>query len=238
MEDKNELSDIVLDKEDNKSQKAKRILLIAALLIVIFLITIVIVRATNEPKVKNDTPKLNLPPEPIAKTQDKKPEPKDELFQKVDIQEADDMEESFEQMVKSLKEKEKEKLKKEIEKVPPKVEKKIEEKVKNIEIKEKIQKPQYKEKQNEQKNKVIQTANATKGYYVQVGATSRLSPDKKFLAKIEKSGYKIALLPIDIKGKKVTKILIGPYNTSKAARNSLKEIKQKINKDAFVYRVK
>ena len=42
MEDKNELSDIVLEKEDDKSQKAKRILLIVAVLIVVFLITIVI----------------------------------------------------------------------------------------------------------------------------------------------------------------------------------------------------
>ena len=108
MEDKNELSDIVLEKEDDKSQKAKRILLIVAVLIVVFLITIVIMKVTNDSKSAN-TPKLTLPPEPITKSIDTQVKQEDALFKKVDIEEADeDKKESFEEMVKSLKEKKKE----------------------------------------------------------------------------------------------------------------------------------
>ena len=86
------------------------------------------------------------------------------------------------------------------------------------------------------KNKI--SSLATTGVYVQVGATSRLSPDKKFLKTITSKNYDYKLLPINVKGKKVTKILIGPYKSTKEAKAVLADIKSKINKDAFIYRVK
>ena len=235
MEDKNELSDIVLEKEDDKSQKAKRILLIVAVLIVVFLITIVIMKVTNDSKSAN-TPKLTLPPEPITKSIDTQVKQEDALFKKVDIEEADeDKKESLEEMVKSLKEKEKKKIKEEI---TQKVEKEIPAPVaekkeipKEVEKVKKAPKPVKKVK-----NKI--SSLATTGVYVQVGATSRLSPDKKFLKTITSKNYDYKLLPINVKGKKVTKILIGPYKSTKEAKAVLADIKSKINKDAFIYRVK
>ncbi|MBL0686481.1 MAG: SPOR domain-containing protein [Sulfurospirillum sp.] len=79
---------------------------------------------------------------------------------------------------------------------------------------------------------------ATKGVYIQVAATSKLTPDKDFLEELILENYRYRFLPIDIKGTKVTKILIGPYNSSAEARALLGNIKSKINKDAYIYRVK
>jgi DedD protein len=243
VEDKNELSDIVLEKEDNKSQKIKRILLIAALLIVIFLITIVIMKVTNDSSTPiNNNPKLNLPPEPIAKSVEQpKAQKDDELFKKVDIQEVDEKKESFEDMVKSLKEKEKKKIEEVVTKVKQEEPVPTKNKVNQVANEVKKQATKTIEKPAIKQTAKVENNNASivpKGTYVQVGATSRLSPDKKFLALITNNKYNYKLLPIDVKGKKVTKILVGPYNSTNEAKKVIGDIKSKINKDAFIYRVR
>lgn len=237
MEDKNELSDIVLEKDDNKSIKAKRILIIVALLIVVFLVVLVVMRVVNKPDQKqNNGAKLILPPNPTQKVVEPKKE--DELFKQVPIVEEEDKKESFEEMVKSLKEKEIQKQ----EDLQPKIEEakkvieavKTQEKPKATTPTKKIIKPVAKPVQTKKRANDL----ATTGVYVQVGATSRLTPDKKFLAKLASKKYEYRLLPIDVKGTKVTKILIGPYANSSAAKTVLGDIKSSINKDAFIYRVK
>jgi len=245
MEDRNELSDIVLEKEDNKVLKIKRILIIAALLILIFLVALVVMKVINNPAEQNRNSKLILPPEPKANNVEPKKE--DNLFKQVPITQDDDKKESFEDMVKSLKEKEIKKQEKiqavkeiakteaviqEVKKVEPKKVAKVTETPKTV-LTPKIE------------EKVIQTTvdkdsgtSATKGVYIQVGATSRLTPDKKFLAAITAKNYTYRLLKIQVKDKEVTKILIGPYANTTAAKNIINDIKTNINKDAFIYRVK
>ena len=235
MEDKNELSDIVLEKDDNKSMKAKRILIIVALLIVVFLVVLVVMRVVNKPSEQNNNAKLILPPNPSEKVVEQKKE--DDLFKQVPITEEEDKKESFEDMVKSLKAKEIQKqedlqpvvknTKKVVETLKPK-------KVTPPKVTKKITPPV------QQITPVKKATNslATTGVYVQVGATSRLTPNKKFLTKLASKSYEYRLLPIDVKGTKVTKILIGPYSNSSAAKAVLSDIKSSINKDAFIYRVK
>lgn len=232
MEEKNELSDIILEKDDNKSMKIKRILIIVALMILVFLVVLVVMKVINKPDQKSDTTKLILPPQPASKQVEPKIE--DDLFKQVPIIEEEDKKESFEEMVKSLKEKE---IQKQVN-----VEPKIEELQKKIEepIKEKVKKiaEVLPTKTVEKAVKKVTNTDATKGVYVQVGATSRLTPSKKFLAQLAKNRYEYRLLPIDVKGKKVTKILVGPYSNTTEAKNVLADIKTNINKDAFIYRVK
>jgi len=239
MEEKNELSDIVLEKDDNKSMKAKRILIIVALLIVLFLVVLVVMKVVNKPtQQQNSNTKLILPPNPIQKTVEPKKE--DELFKQVPIVEEEDKKESFEEMVKSLKAKEIQKQ----ENLQPKIEEttKVLKTIKT-QKKPKVATPPKKTKPITKTKKTKPTTKstnglATTGVYVQVGATSRLTPDKKFLAKLSSKSYEYRLLPIDVKGTKVTKILVGPYANSTAARAVLADIKSNINKDAFIYRVK
>lgn len=238
MEDKNELSDIVLEKDDNKSMKAKRILIIVALMIVVFLVVLVVMRVVNKPSEQNNTAKLILPPNPTQKTVEPKKE--DDLFKQVPIVEEEDKKESFEEMVKSLKAKEiqkQENLNPQIEDTKKVIERvKVQEKPKKI-TPPKIKKPVVKSIQEKLPSNPSNSL-ATTGVYIQVGATSRLTPDKKFLAKLASKSYEYRLLPIDVKGTKVTKILIGPYANSTAAKAVLSDIKSSINKDAFIYRVK
>ena len=233
MEEKNELSDIILEKDDNKSMKIKRILIIVALMILVFLVVLVVMKVINKPDPKSSTDKLILPPQPVSKQVEPKKE--DDLFKQVPIVEEEDKKESFEEMVKSLKEKE---IKKQadiepviVEEIQTKIEQPVKEAVKKIipvVTAPKVVKPVVKQT----------TTNATKGVYVQVGATSRLTPSKKFLAQLAKNNFEYRLLPIDVNGKKVTKILVGPYANTTQAKQVLGDIKENINKDAFIYRVK
>ena len=242
MEEKNELSDIILDKDDNKSMKIKRILIIIALMILVFLVVLVVMKVINKPTQKSDNTKLILPPEPVAKQV--KPKKEDDLFKQVPIVEEDNKKESFEAMVKSLKEKEVQKeaaIKPKVEKVQQKVVQKVQKVQKQVADKKVIAQktPQIKIPAKVTKTvKKVTSTKATQGVYVQVGATSRLTPSKKFLAKLAQNNYSYRLLPIDIKGKKVTKILIGPYTNTTGAKKVLADIKANINKDAFIYRVK
>lgn len=235
MEDKNELSDIVLEKEDGKTLKAKRILVIVALLIVVFLIVIVLFKIQSG-KSTVQGPQLNLPPEPTATQVISKED--ENLFKKVEIQEeVEDKKESFEEMVKSLKAKEQQKQVV----VEEKVEEKIVEPIKQAAKIATKAKPKKVATITPPKKAITATSVpslATKGVYIQVGATSKVTPDKKFLAQIASKKYSYKLFPIDIKGTKVTKILIGPYETSTEARNVMADVKSDINKDAFIYRVK
>jgi len=102
MENRNELSDIVLEKGDSKTLKMKRILILVAFLILVFLIALASMKLMNKDQSK-DASKLILPPEPTQETQIPKD---DQLFKQVPIIEENPKKESFEDMIKTLKEKE------------------------------------------------------------------------------------------------------------------------------------
>ncbi len=230
MEDKNELSDIVLEKGSSKALKAKRILIIIAILIIVFLVVILSMKFINKPQSKQQ-PQLILPPEPTSSVQKVKKD--EQLFKQVPIIEDNNTKkDSFENMVKSLKAKE-------IAKTKVIEQQKIQEKKvvpTTPKVVQNVVKPLVKTTKKEPK-KVI-TKKAGTGVYVQVGATSKYSPDKKYLKKITDKKYQYRLLPVVIKGKKVTKILIGPFKNSKIAKENMAKIKKDINKNAFIYRVR
>ncbi|MBE0491777.1 MAG: SPOR domain-containing protein [Sulfurospirillum sp.] len=238
MEDKNELSDIILEKDDNKSMKMKRLLLIAALGIVVFLLVLVVMRVINKPQQNEQVQKIILPPQPTQKTIETAKD--EQLFKQVPIIEEEKKKESFEEMVKSLKEKEiaKEETAQVIQQAKEeKQEVKAEVVTKPI-IPKVAQKVEIPKQELTKKVEIPADLTAENGYYVQVGATSKASPDKKFLNSLEAQKYQYRLLPINVSGKKVTKILIGPYANSNDAKNALVQIKESINKDAFIFRVK
>ncbi|MDR0762128.1 MAG: SPOR domain-containing protein [Campylobacteraceae bacterium] len=75
------------------------------------------------------------------------------------------------------------------------------------------------------------------GWYIQVSSASK-TPAKSFLDNIAKKGYSHSQYKTTVNARQVTKVLIGPYASDKAARDALSDIKSNINKDAFVYQVK
>jgi len=79
---------------------------------------------------------------------------------------------------------------------------------------------------------------AISGYFIQVGATSRAFPDKRFLSKIKNNGFDYIVHTLYIKGRKIKKVLVGPYNSKSEAMRALGRVKNSINPSAFVYRLR
>ncbi len=231
MEEKNELSDIILDnKNSNGSNKIKKILVLSIILLLIFIFAIVGVKFFNKPKVKKNNFNIVLPPEPTTKNIAKK----EELFKQVPIIEENSSasKDNFNAMVEKLKNKEQTKAKT-ITNTP-----------KNQQPKEIVSKtPKQKDIKSAlikaaKHKKEVKKANLKSSVYIQVGVTFKTKPDKKYLRKITKAGYSYKLYTLKISGKKATKILIGPYKNKKDARSNLMKIKKAINKAAFIYVIK
>jgi len=237
MDNKNELSDIVLEKSDEKMLKAKRVLIIISILIIVFLIVLLSMKLLNRSD-NEKTPNLILPPEPTTAT--KNVEESDELFKQVpiikeDVAKKDDIDD----IVKNLKNK----ATKENKVQTPKNKKKVVQVPKKEEVKT-VVKPIVQQVVKKTKQIVKRTSikhvgtKATKGVYIQVGATSKLTPSKKFLKKISGEKFSYKLLPINVKGKKITKILVGPFKNRASAKQNLVKVKKSLNKNAFIYIMK
>lgn len=92
-------------------------------------------------------------------------------------------------------------------------------------------------------SKITKSAPETKisslsGYFIQVGATANTFPDRRYLQKIKDAGYDYIVHSMVIKGRKIKKILIGPYHSKDEARAALPTVKSKINSGAYIYRIK
>ncbi|ATB68804.1 membrane protein [Sulfurospirillum diekertiae] len=249
MENRNELSDIVLEKGDNKTVKMKRILILVAFLILVFLVALASMKVANKDQGK-DTSKLILPPEPTQETQIPKD---DQLFKQVPIIEENPKKESFEDMIKTLKDKEAQKQEdakgsdvkpKETTTTTPTATTPVKEpapaKVKE-EPKKEAAKPQQMLRSTEVAPSTPSTTSGSStvspGIYVQVGAVAT-APDAKQLSDIKSKGFDCKTYATVVNGNKVVKLLIGPYATSAEAENALSLIRSSVNKNAFIYRVK
>ncbi len=76
------------------------------------------------------------------------------------------------------------------------------------------------------------------GYFIQVGATANVFPDRRYLKKIKNAGFDYVVHSMTINGKKIKKILIGPYTSKNEAKIKLPAVKAKINPNAYIYRIK
>jgi len=78
------------------------------------------------------------------------------------------------------------------------------------------------------------STNTTEKYYIQVGSFSK-EPSGKFLGIIKRSGFTYTIMPTS---HGVKKLLIGPYSSKEAVNSALPKVRDRINKSAFVYKVK
>lgn len=238
MENRNELSDIVLEKGDSKTLKLKRILILVAFLILVFLVALASMKMMNKEPSK-ETSKLILPPEPSA--QEAPVTKDDQLFKQVPIIEENPKKESFEEMIKTLKEKEAQKQEEAkvkesatqttapIKSETPKV---TETKPKEESVKKEVAKTKEAPAPVSQ-----QSTSADAGIYIQIGAVAT-APEQKVLNDIKSKGFEYRLYKTIVNGNNVTKILIGPYAKSEDAQNALISVRASINKNAFIYRIK
>jgi len=233
MEEKNELNDIILNRSSGSSGMKKVMLAVASLAIV--LIVVVVIMSTLNPEDEAKLPQPIEAPKASAQTTIED----DPLFEPVAIDETS-ADESLDDVAAKIKQQSKEddtelitgpndfyeEEKTEVV-VPAKYEKPVKKQPKKV-TKVAVKKP----------SKRVVAKPATKGnYYVQVGSFGKYSPDKKFLKKITDSGYTYRFHEVTVKGRKVTKVLVGPYATDKDARKDLKGIRSKIETGAFLSRI-
>jgi len=76
------------------------------------------------------------------------------------------------------------------------------------------------------------------GYFIQVGATTASFPDRRYLQKIKNAGYDYVVHSTVVHGKKIKKILIGPFASKSAAKRKLPGVRASVNPGAYVYRIK
>jgi len=217
MEDKNELNDIILNK-GNSASSNKKIVLAVATLGVILIIVVMLMNSLSSNGTEN-LPQAILPPEPESKNINiNSDEP---LFEDVQVVQEDAIsdEENLDKIAQKLKQESQEELIEE-EKVvitpKPKPKKQI--------AKKRVPTPK-----THRRTKVTQTGN----YYIQVGSFSKYKPNKKFLKSITTLGFTYKYHKVD----KLTKVLIGPFTTSKKAKDARRKIRAKIEPGAFLVKL-
>lgn len=263
----NDLSDIVLEKDSKKTESTKKWLLTAASMIILFLIVLIVVKMLNKPDMQltENLASVGENVETLNPTdmQDETAELSENLFKKEPIiNESSETDLKFEEMVRKLKEQDA--ITEPIVEQTPEIKKEVVAAAKEIkpqEIKPIVEVVQNVAAPVVNTMPVIKTAPVRKvaptvaqrevvsnfpvtkipsisGYFIQVGATAKSFPDKRFLTKIKRAGFDYIVHGVTIKGKHIKKVLVGPYSTRDGAKNALGGVKANINPSAYIYRIK
>lgn len=236
MDDKNELNDIVLNKTGG-SKPAKKIILVIAVLIIILIIVISLFEtfsSNTKHHIQAQQTKLPALPQETNSSQN-------QLFQPAKVITQNSTNASSIQTTTAALNKIAQKLKQQSMQTANTA----------IHVPKKTQKPVSKSTQpiHHAVNKTHKQAKTIKHYsikklfafghdYIQVGAFVRFHPSKKFLASIKKHGYSYTYKKQNIRGKIFTKVLIGPFSSKTRAKKALVHIKQEINSQAYIVRVR
>ena len=217
MEDKNELNDIILNK-GNSASSNKKIVLAVATLGIILVIVVMLMNSLSSSGTDN-LPQAVLPPQPETKSiNTNSDEPLFEDVQVVEEKTTPDGE-NLVKIAQKLEQKSQEALVEEKKVVIiPKPKKRV--------LKKEVHRPK-----TSVKTKVahVQTGH----YYIQVGSFSRYKPNKKFLKSITNLGYHYKYHKVG----SLTKVLIGPFNTSAKAKSARRKIRAKIEPGAFLVKL-
>lgn len=74
-------------------------------------------------------------------------------------------------------------------------------------------------------------------YYIQVGSFATYAPSKTFLDKIANRGYTYTFHKVTRSGKTLNKVLVGPFKTQSAAREALPIIRRSVESGAFLIKL-
>ncbi|MDY5304674.1 MAG: SPOR domain-containing protein [Campylobacter sp.] len=259
MEEKNkesqDLQDIILENDDeNPNGKAKKIITTIISLIILFLIIVIVVRFLNtndeeEPMLSQNTADaLILPDEPVA--------PMPESFEQIPIVTEPELtigqvlEQKDEPIAELIAPKEPEKPepapKAELKEPAAKLEPATKSEPKKPEPKKPepaVIKPEPKqpalEKELTKPEIKANTASssAMAGSYVQVASVAKFDPKSSLIKKLNSLGYEYKTYETTVNGKKVIKLLVGPFSGAEL-KQKLDQIKANIDQKAYIYRIK
>jgi len=218
MEETNELSDIVLNK-NNTSGSNKKIILAVATLGVVLIIVIMLMNSMNSGSTDN-LPQVVLPPKPQKEVAQQETTQDEPLFEEVEVMQDDTSDDADLDKIAQ-------KLKKESQQVE-KIEKNVEA------IEEVATTPKAPAVQKKRVHKVA-TKKATTSikYYIQVGSFSKYEPNKKFLNSIKRLGYGYKYHKVG----SLNKVLVGPFTTREEANRAKKRLRAKVEPGAFLVKL-
>ena len=253
MEEKNkesqELQDIILENDDeNPNGKAKKIITTIISLIILFLIIVIVVRFLNtndeeEPILSQNTAgALILPDEPVA--------PMPESFEQIPIITEPELtigqvlEQKDEPIAELIAPKEPEKPepapKAEVKEPTAKPEPKKPEpkKPEPAVIKPELKQPALEKELTKPEIKAnTASSSAMAGSYVQVASVAKFDPKSSLIKKLNSLGYEYKTYETTVNGKKVIKLLVGPFSGAEL-KQKLDQIKANIDQKAYIYRIK
>ena len=219
MNENNELNDIILNKGTSTNSN-KKIILAVATLGVILIIVVMLMNSLSSNGTDN-LPQAVLPPEPQAQAINEIEQ--ERLFEDIEVEEEeDDSDADLDRIAQKLKQESLEELQEEVVVVPTKI----------VKPKEKIQKVVAKKstpKVTPKKKTVVQSGS----HYVQVGSFSKYKPNKNFLNSIKKLGFNYKYH----KANNINKVLVGPFNTRKQAKDARRVLRSKVEPGAFLVKL-
>ena len=259
MEEKNkesqELQDIILENDDeNPNGKAKKIITTIISLIILFLIIVIVVRFLNtndeeEPMLSQNTADaLILPDEPVA--------PMPESFEQIPIVTEPELtigqvlEQKDEPIAELIAPKEPEKpepapkaeLKEPAAKpepvAKPETKKPEPKKLEPAVIKPEPKQPALEKELTKPEIKAnTASSSAMAGSYVQVASVAKFDPKSSLIKKLNSLGYEYKTYETTVNGKKVIKLLVGPFSGAEL-KQKLDQIKANIDQKAYIYKIK
>ena len=222
MDDKNELSDIVLNKT-NSSGSNKKLILAIATFGVVLIIVVMLMNSMNSSST-NNLPQAVLPPKPqkeaLKETQQDEP-----LFEDVKVIEDDASSDAdLDKIAQKLKQEstQDEKIQTENSRIKP-----------APVVKKSVKKNTKKVTQKTKKKQIAHKATPSGNYYIQVGSFSKYKPNKKFLNSIKKLGFNYRFHKVGT----LNKVLVGPFKTRKEAERAKRVVRVKIESGAFVVKL-
>ncbi len=236
-EEKNQLNDIILNKNSSSAGNRKVILAVATLGII--LIIVVMLMNSLASSGTNNLPQAALPPEPQKEIIAGNNEP---LFEEVKVvQEGAPENGSLDKIAQKLKEesikessKTAEIVKKESVKASAVVEEPKKAETKKVAVKEAAI-PAF------PAPKTAHTPTAADdsmgSHYIQVGSFEKSQPDEKLLGSISKLGYKYKFHEVKINTRTVSKVLVGPFSSQEEARKALVKVRSSVEPGAFLTKI-
>jgi DedD protein len=234
MQEKNELNDIILNK-NNSGNSNKKIVLAVATLGIILIIVVMLMNSITSNGTDN-LPQAVLPPEPTAQTSSETAQ--EPLFEEVPVvQENAQGNDNLDGIAQKLKqESQKESAAPEAQTqaqesepiATQKVQKTEPVKASNISKKEPTPAPQVAK---------VKTSTGGGSHYVQVGSFSKNAPSKAFLKSITDKGYKYEFREVKVNSQAINKVLVGPFSNENEAREALNIIRKSVESGAFITKI-
>ncbi|MDK9694357.1 MAG: SPOR domain-containing protein [Sulfurimonas sp.] len=228
MEEKSELNDIILNK-NNSSANSKRVVLAVATLGIVLILVVMLMNTLTSSNTDN-LPQAVLPPEPQKETKAVAGEP---LFEDVKVvQETTKENSSLDAIAQKLKE---ESIKQGNSTETAQTQQQLAAEQKKAAELKKVAPP--KESVAQVKTPTPTPTTTPSGYYVQVGSFSKNQPNKQFLDSITKLGYGYTFHKVSDNATPLSKVLVGPFENETEARKALKNVRISVEPAAFLTKI-